>query len=71
MTDGSGARALAYDPVSDQLQAETYSSGLLSGVVIGRTYDSLYRASGVPLTSGRLAVGCIMHRNTNQPLYLP
>jgi uncharacterized protein RhaS with RHS repeats len=59
IVDAAGTRSFSYDTVSSQLNAESYSGGVMSGVGITRTYDALHRASAVnsslntttPLTS--------------------
>ncbi|MEY4940286.1 MAG: hypothetical protein RIQ93_2021, partial [Verrucomicrobiota bacterium] len=46
LADASGLRVFDYDS-SGQVQNETYSSGLLSGRAISRTYDALQRLNTV------------------------
>jgi RHS repeat-associated protein len=50
LTDGAGTRSFAYH-VSGQVQGETYSAGLLNGIAVNRTFDSLYRLSGLSVPS--------------------
>jgi len=42
-TDAAGLCTWAYDPVSYQVLSESYSSGLLNSLSVGRTFDSLNR----------------------------
>jgi RHS repeat-associated protein len=48
LTDGSGARTLGYH-ASGQLEDETYTSGLLNGLAVDRSFDSLHRLSSLAM----------------------
>lgn len=50
ITDGSGARSLAYH-ASGQLEDETYTTGTLNGFTVDRSFDALHRLSGVAVPS--------------------
>jgi len=50
MTDGAGTRMLSYH-ASGQLEDETYTSGLLNGLSVDRSFDSLHRLSGLSALS--------------------
>ena len=50
VTDGSGARILTY--TAGQLDTETYTSGLLSGLSVDRSFDSLNRLSAFSSSNG-------------------
>jgi RHS repeat-associated protein len=50
ITDGSGSRNLSYH-ASGQLEDEIYTSGLLNGFVVDRSFDSIHRLSGVSVPS--------------------
>lgn len=55
ITDGAGARTLSYH-TNGQLEDEIYSSGLLSGISVGRDYDALARLSAVTAANGTPAI---------------
>lgn len=46
VADAAGSRTLSYH-TSGQLEDETYTSGLLSGLTVDRSFDSLNRLSGI------------------------
>ncbi|MBI2497139.1 MAG: hypothetical protein HYV75_04195 [Opitutae bacterium] len=50
ITDGSGTRALVYDP-SGQLKDEDYTAGLLDTLGVHRSFDSLARLDSVSVPS--------------------
>lgn len=50
ITDASGARTLSYH-ASGQLENETYTSGVINGFAVNRTFDSSHRISGLAVPS--------------------
>lgn len=50
VADASGTRSHGYH-ASGQLETESYTSGVLSGLAVNRSFDSLYRLSGLTVPS--------------------
>lgn len=60
-TDAAGFCTWAYDPVSGQLQNETYGSGLLNGLSVGRNFDGLNRLSGLSIASASSVLNSVTY----------